>query len=145
MKPMLTCITILLAALFLGSGCSTTTSGGRQRKAASPPPDAMSPNAFWFNYEYDPEGRRLRLWSKESQGIWVERYPTGQTTRYKFIGTGTVDENSGIIVRRLPDEVMDVFIPDIHAKGTNPKWLRFRLNSDGKWNYLAEIHLFSGE
>jgi PBP1b-binding outer membrane lipoprotein LpoB len=43
MKRVLTCIAILLAALFLGSGCSTTASSGGQKKTASQPPEVVSP------------------------------------------------------------------------------------------------------
>jgi hypothetical protein len=135
---------VLLVILWFSVGCGRALIGqgvGRPEQLESRP--VVSPTAFWFDYEYEPRGKRL--WSKESQGIWVERYPTGQTTRFELMGTGTVDGNSGVIVRRLPDEVMEVFIPDIYATGTNPEWLRFRLNLDGKWNYLAEVHFDNGK
>lgn len=127
-------LVVLLFSLSCGRGLIEQ---GIDRPEQSKGHPVDSPGAFWFDYQYEPKGKRF--WSKESQGIWAERYLTGQTTKFKVLCTSTVDGNSGIIVSRLPDEVMDVFIPDIHAKGTNPKWLRFRLNSDGKWNYLAEI------
>jgi predicted small secreted protein len=43
MKPTFTCIAILLAALFLGSGCATTTTGGGQEKAKPAPQEIYTP------------------------------------------------------------------------------------------------------
>jgi len=44
MKHMFTGLAILLAALFLGSGCATSTPGaGKEKATVSPPGEVVSP------------------------------------------------------------------------------------------------------
>jgi hypothetical protein len=93
------------------------------------------PNHFWFVFLDDNAERRD--WLRVSPEIWEERYPNGAVTRYLVTGRINDGGRAGIIVRRMPDEAMEVFIPDL---GTGSS-AEFRVAPGGDWHALGQIHL----
>jgi hypothetical protein len=94
---------------------------------------AVPPKAFSFTYQFDPPGRRD--WKQIDGTTWEEREEKGAVRKFRVIGRAKEGDLTGTIVRRLPDEQLDVLIPDAGAG----EWLRMRTGAEGKWNPLAKI------
>jgi hypothetical protein len=101
----------------------------------------MAPKAFLYAYTFGATNDQNRLWLRADDNNWTEHCRIGPTSRFKTIGSAQVEGNSGTIVRRVPDEILDVFIPDVNASGNNPQWLRQRSVPNGGWQYLGEIQI----
>ena len=91
--------------------------------------------SFQFTYGYPPPGNRF--WQQVSANTWQERYPDGQVTPFHVIGRITVDGVAGTVVRRDPDESLDVLIPDDLSIGA---WIRFQVPGQLAWQLLAQVH-----
>ena len=105
------------------------------RRSARLERPGRQPNHFWFVFLDDNAERRD--WLRLSPETWEERYPNGAVTRYRVIGRINDGGRAGVIVRRMPDETMEVFIPDL---GTGSS-AEFRVAPGGDWHALGQIHL----
>jgi hypothetical protein len=93
------------------------------------------PNHFWFLFLDDVSERRD--WVRVEKSTWEERYPSGAVARYRTLGRVDAGGRVGVIVRRMPDELLEVFIPDIGREA----WLQYRVVPDGDWHDLGPMHL----
>jgi hypothetical protein len=93
---------------------------------------------FVYNYL---AGQMWMMWRKTDSG-WIEDSPAGSSfppITFRITGRTDVDGIPGTIVR-AGDREMDVFIPDIGAKGSRSDWLRQRHGgTDWKWALLGPI------
>ncbi|MBM4270595.1 MAG: hypothetical protein FJ139_00310, partial [Deltaproteobacteria bacterium] len=140
-------ISAVIASLAGGWGYELKTSPDVQQLAMKKAPTVVmttpispsgvkgaSPNKFYSAYENNPKLKRE--WMKLDDSRWIESYPDGTVVAYKVIGSNTVDEQSGVVVRRLPDEKLDVFIPDM---GNKNMWTSSRKLPDGEWKYVSAM------
>jgi len=94
-----------------------------------------------YVYPFGPTNDQNCLWLRADDNNWSEHRQFGITSQFKTIGTAQLEGNTGTIVRRVPDEAMEVFIPDLNASGNNPQWLRQRFLPDGDWKWLGRIQI----
>jgi hypothetical protein len=113
----------------------------RQKSGSQSLNSTMAPKAFLFVYPFGPTNDQNRLWLRGDANIWTERCQYGPTSQYKTMGSAQVEGNSGTIVRRVPDEAMEVFIPNVNVSGNNPQWLRWRNIPNGDWQFLGQIQI----
>src|SRR5580698_3164439 len=85
---------------------------GRRR---SPPVRraGRQPHHFW--YLHADEVPERREWIRVDPGTWEERYPNGAVLRFRVIGRTRDEGRAGVVVRRVPDETVDVLIPDVDS------------------------------
>lgn len=91
--------------------------------------------AFWYDYAYDQEPKRF--WARLSPGLWRETYQNGKETLFREGDAAQVDGRKGIVVRRLPDEQLSVWIPERRTK--NPQVL-FKNAGEPSWHALGDLH-----
>lgn len=116
---------------------------GRQKEALRPV------EHFCFDYTSEPNPGK-RIWVRVDESTWVELYPNGTQSRYRFRERAVVGGMSGTVVRKFagdPNETwtpndgsFEVFIPD---RGNPRLILGFRHFQDGQWQEwqpLALIH-----
>lgn len=77
-----------------------------------------------------------RDWQQVQTNKWLERYPSGQVTEFRTQGIENVEGVRGTVVRRLPDQQLEVFIPDAGASRATLYW---RFPGSTQWNPFAEI------
>ena len=61
----------------------------------------------------------------------------GAVIRFRVLGRLRERGRAGVVVRRLPDEGLDVLIPDLGSAG----WPQARVAPDGDWRDLGPMHL----
>lgn len=101
----------------------------------------MAPKAFLYVYPFGPTNDQNRLWLRGDDNNWTEHCQYGSKSQFKTTRSAQVEGNSGTIVRRVPDEAMEVFIPNMNASGNNPQWLRHRSIPNGDWQFLGQIQI----
>jgi hypothetical protein len=101
----------------------------------------LTPKAFLFVYPFGPTNDQNRLWLRGDDNNWTEHCQYGPTSQFKTMVSAQVEGNSGTIVRRVSDEAMEVFIPNVNASGNNPQWLRHRSIPNGDWQFLGQIQI----
>ncbi len=58
--------------------------------------------------------------------------------RYRILGRTRDEGRAGVVVRRVPDETVDVLVPDVDSE----LWPATRVAPDGEWHDLGPMHLF---
>lgn len=106
----------------------------RRRPLPKPAPPRQ-PRRFWLLTVGDIPHRRE--WMKVDESTWEERDLNGSVSRYRMMGRSRERGRMGIIVRRIPDDTLDIFIPDLDQA----LWLEDRVAPDGEWHPLGPIHL----
>lgn len=104
-------------------------------RRARPRVEGRQPHRFWFLYLGETQERRE--WVRVDRSTWEERYPSGAVMRFRILGRVREGNLTGVVARRLPDEGLDVFIPDL---GTE-QWPQYRFAPDGEWHDLGTMHV----
>jgi hypothetical protein len=97
--------------------------------------EGRQPHRFWFLYLGETNERRE--WVHVDRSTWEERYPSGAVMRFRILGRVREGNHAGVVVRRLPDEGLDVFIPDLGSE----QWPQTRFAPDGEWHDLGTMHV----
>ncbi len=83
-----------------------------------------SPKSFrWF---YMGKSEESRVWSRTGERSFQERYPDGTMGDFTIIARAEVDGDQGVILRRVPDNRQEFFVPN---KGSKRMVLRMRNKS----------------
>ena len=69
------------------------------------------PQKFMFYYRENRD--EPRIWSRRDEQTWEELYPDGVKTFFRVTGRSKIGPQQGTVVVRIPDEKMEVFIPDL--------------------------------
>jgi hypothetical protein len=122
------------------------------RASAAPGPDAepeeppraratreigRQPNHWWFLEVSADDVQQRREWARVDASTWEERYPSGAVMRYRILGRISHGGRIGVVVRRVPDDAFDVFIPDLDHEA----WPQMRVAPDGEWRALGPMHV----
>ncbi len=93
------------------------------------------PHHFW--YLHADEVPERREWVRVDPATWEERYPTGAVLRFRVIGRTREEGRAGVVVRRVPDETVDVLIPrrGLRAMAGDARGAR------REWHELGPMHL----
>lgn len=91
------------------------------------------PSQFEFNYKFDNPGPRI--WSREGL-IWTELEPGGVTNVFTIAGPSKVNGIAGTELRKVGENQLTVFVPDLGAKP--PLRLMMR-EDDGRWTTISTI------
>lgn len=107
----------------------------KRREIATPA--GRQPNHWWFLdvSRYDVSTRRE--WLRVDAATWEERFPNGAVMRYRILGRGEQNNRAGVVVRRMPDESVEVWIPDLGSEA----WPQIRVVPDGDWHDLGPMHV----
>jgi len=68
------------------------------------------PTFFRFQYLADPK-QPVRDWQQIDEITWVETYHGNKKTRYELVGPSDDPKDPGVILTRLPDHGMEVYVP----------------------------------
>jgi hypothetical protein len=91
---------------------------------------------FTFVYKFKPNPS-LRVWSRDSSGVWHERYPDGaKKDSFSPVSREIVNNCYGSIVESMKEEGFEVFIPDQGCDWMQPL---FRWNN-GLWKGLGHMN-----
>lgn len=93
------------------------------------------PHHWWYLSVGEISERRE--WVRADESTWEERDPSGAVIRFRVLGRLRERGRAGVVVRRLPDEGLDVLIPDLGSAG----WPQARVAPDGDWRDLGPMHL----
>lgn len=117
------------ALLFLVDGCTSTS----------------SPTSFYFDYPYQPNPGK-RHWEKVNANTWIEKYPNGTESTFKFVGTMKVKGTQGTLLVKVAGEEKEtwtpndgrfqVFIPD---KGSSKMHTYFRHKRGEEWDQWRDL------
>lgn len=109
------------------------------RQASTAGPSTGATIRFQYFNENNPKDRRD--WGLYNATTYVESQTNGVVTAFRIIGQGVVDNQTGTIVRRLPDEKVEYFIPDM---GSATMWVSFRNLPKSEWTYLSPMQAAEG-
>lgn len=90
--------------------------------------------SFWFYDSLEPVA--ARYWRQINAHTWCETYPEGPAALFRLQDAASVDGVPGIVVRRLADDGMDVFIPNDLSIGAR---ILYRTPVEAAWRYLAQV------
>lgn len=107
-----------------------------RRRAKVAPRDGPEPHHFWVLAQGEVAERRE--WLRVEPRTWEERYPSGAVMRYRVVGRLREDGRVGMIVRRVPNGEVEVYIPDLGVES----WPAMRVTPGGDWHDLGPMHLF---
>jgi hypothetical protein len=68
------------------------------------------PTFFRFQYQSDPK-QPVRDWQQIDEITWVETYHGNKKTKYELVGPSDDPKDPGVILTRLPDHGMEVYVP----------------------------------
>lgn len=107
-------------------------------KPAPPKPvrkagEGTGPKKFQWTYAFEPRG--WRKWEQTGPDTWVERWETGEESRFRIDRRIADRERVGVVVRRLPDEDLETVIPDAGKDAV----IWFRQLPDGEWATLGKV------
>ena len=88
---------------------------------------------WWVNTGDIPRG--LRIWQKLDDQTWQETWPNGHKQQFRIVTTDDPKLGKGWVVRRLPDEKQDVWVPAV-AKG-GKTYFRAVGGSD-EWHFMSD-------
>jgi hypothetical protein len=105
---------------------------------------AKVPSFFYFDYPFNPHPGK-RLWVRVDNEHFVERYPNGLESKFKFVSRTKVDGAEGTIFMKIEgdrkeadtnnDGSFQVFVPD---RGNEKLDLRCR-TVPNDWRVLGEM------
>src|SRR5579862_1888552 len=105
---------------------------------------AKVPSFFYFDYPFQPQPGK-RCWLRIDNRHFIERYPNGMESKFKFISRSKVDGAEGTIFMKIDgdkkvadtnnDGSFQVFIPD----RTNEKMLLQHRTVPNEWKKLGEM------
>jgi hypothetical protein len=104
-------------------------------RVARVPRAGRQPHHWWYLAVGELSERRE--WVRADESTWEERDPNGAVIRFRVLGRVRERGRAGVVVRRLPDEGLDVLIPDLGSAG----WPQARVAPDGDWHDLGPMHL----
>lgn len=112
---------------------------GAQPTADKPPKTTPQPVAGTnlpkrFRWFYMGRSEESRDWSQTSERGWQERYPDGTIGDFVVVARAEVDGDSGALLRRVPDNRQEFFIPN---KGSKRMVLRMRNKTEQNDNGLG--------
>jgi hypothetical protein len=82
--------------------------------------------------EFDPG---MRYWSRQPNGVWIERYANGKQDRFVSLGRTKVDACEGALLAREGERNFEVFVPDL----TCPEMLALWRRDKGEWFQLGAM------
>ncbi len=98
-------------------------------------PAPAADEQFWFDYGVQPAGKRT--WRKLSDRLWQEAWPDGSLHQFRVLSRWDSELGEGYVIRRLPDEGMDVFIPELK----DGAMLQWREAGKKPWHKLAAMRV----
>jgi hypothetical protein len=103
--------------------------------ATAPTTGPIALRHFRFFYPYTDNERSNRYWREIDRQHWEERYEiSGRKTQFRVIARVLDGDHSGIIVRRLPDEDIELLIRP------NPgEWVEIRNTGEQAWRRLVQV------
>jgi hypothetical protein len=106
--------------------------------------------AFWFDYPHEPEPGR-RYWVQVDNNTWLEEYPSGQTTKFRIVGTTVAKGSAGSLLLEVQsdsgttlvpsDGSFEVFIPDKSTNGTDALFRHLIQGQWREWHTLGEMNV----
>jgi hypothetical protein len=97
--------------------------------------------SFWFYYAYTPEPG-YRLWERNSNGVWVETYPSGFQSEFKELERTSIKGRNGVVVVKLSGDSsktlaennkQKVFISD-YEKNKSLELYESIMRDSGEWS-----------
>ena len=76
-----------------------------------------------FRWFYLGRTEETRDWSRTGEKSYQEKYPDGTLSDFAVVGHAEVEGDEGILLRRVPDNHQEFFVP---YKGGKHMALRFR-------------------
>jgi hypothetical protein len=99
--------------------------------------DGRIPTSFRWYYQFEPKG--WRIWTRQNNTTWVERYVSGQVDTFSDLGPGDVNGCKGLILLK-DNNTLQVFVPDDQCASQVAFFQFIRPNGPkGPWNVMGEM------
>jgi hypothetical protein len=99
--------------------------------------DGRIPTSFRWYYQFEPKG--WRIWTRQNNTTWVERYVSGQVDTFSDLGPGDVNGCRGLILLK-DNNTLQVFVPDDQCASQVAFFQFIGPNGPkGPWNVMGEM------